>query len=565
MGTARSADPHRVDRRVASQHGFTLIEVMVAAFILLVGVLGVLSMLNFSSYATTTTKAREQGVALQRELVEAARSIPYDELLPNSVVPKIQAEPDLGDDQPGVPGWQIVRRNITYTVAVGSCAVDDPGDGRGNVDDVMFCPPGSTATSTQCRTLLGIDGSVQGVPGAAATAALDIGSCGIDLDLDGQVDYLTRSELAVDAGLNLCVLGLGWCPSTTTDSYPDDYKRIVTLVRWNVGGGSRFALQSTTVPNPGSAAAPRVDMLNTRPAGTTSITSGASVDFDAVTSRTPDAVAWSVDGEAKGTAGGAGTAWSFRWDLGTVSPLGSGPSAGEVLDGAYVVSAQAFDSVDGGGQTKAYTINLNRRVPYPPREFAGGRNPSGSGGAGTIDFEWAPSSERDVAGYRVYRIPSSGSPVQVCPAALDATTTTPSCRATGQPDGDSLRFQVVAYDRQPGTQNLRAGEASETITVRSGNHAPPAPGTLAASTSGGNTVLSWGAAGNDPDWLTGDHVAFYRIYRDGKSYANRYDRTGTANELTYTDVDTNGVSHSYAVVAVDTQLAESPFSNTVTR
>lgn len=560
MGTTSSADPHPVDSRVTSEHGFTLVEVMVAAFVLLVGVLGVLSMLNFSSYATTTTKAREQGVGLQRELVEAARSIPYAQLLPNAVVPEIQAKPELGDDQPNVPGWQIVRRNITYTVAVGSCAVDDPGDGTGTDEDALFCPPGSTATAARCRTLLGIDGSIQGVPGAAANGTLDVGSCGLDLNLDGQVDYLTRSQLAADAGISLCSI-VGWCPSTTTDSYPDDYKRIVTLVRWSVGGGSRFALQSTTVPNPGSAAAPQVETLT--PSATT-ITSGNSVDFAVTTSRTPDAVAWSVDGEGKGTAGGAGTTWTWRWDLGSVSS-GATPSSGEVLDGAYIVSAQAFDTVDGGGQTKAATINLNRRVPYAPREFAGGRNPNGSGGAGTIDFEWAPNSERDVAGYRVYRLPDSGGRVQVCPATADATTSSTSCRATGQPDGDGLRFQVFAYDRQPGTDTLREGDPSATITVRTGNSPPPAPGTLTAGTSGGNTVLTWGAAGNDPNWPTGDQVAFYRIYRDGKSYANRYDRTGTGNDLTYTDVDTNGVSHSYSVVAVDTQLAESPFTNTVTR
>src|SRR5205085_1698978 len=130
-------------------------------------------------------------------------------------------------------------------------------DGTGIVDDAAFCPPGTTTTSATCRTLLGVTGAIQGTA-AAASAGVDAGNCGVDLNLDGQVDNFTRSQLTA-AGLNLCAQG--WCPSTSTDSYPDDYKRIKTLVRWNVGGGSRYALQSTTVPNPGSSAAPQMTSL----------------------------------------------------------------------------------------------------------------------------------------------------------------------------------------------------------------------------------------------------------------------------------------------------------------
>src|SRR6476661_2477049 len=190
----------RRDHSIRAQDGFTLVEVAVASLILLVGVLGTLTMLNTASRATVTSKAREQGVALQREIVEAARGIPYDQLSPNSVVAKVQASPDLGDDQPNVPGWQIRRRNVTYTVSVGACSVDDPADGTGIVDDAMFCPPGQTTTATRCSTLLGLDGSIQGTP-AAATAGVDVGNCGIDLNLDGQVDNLTRSQLIAGAGL----------------------------------------------------------------------------------------------------------------------------------------------------------------------------------------------------------------------------------------------------------------------------------------------------------------------------------------------------------------------------
>lgn len=546
----------RQETHARAQDGFTLIEVMIASLLLLVGVLGVLTMLNTASLATTTSKAREQGVSLQREVVEAARSVPYDQLVPTGVVGKIQASPDLGDDQPGVPGWQVRRRNVTYTISVGACSIDDPSDGTGIVDDATFCPPGQVTSATTCNTLLGIEGAIQGTA-AAASAGVAVGNCGIDLNLDGQVDHFTRAQLSAGAGIDLC--GMGWCPATSSDAYPDDYKRVKTLVRWNVGGGTRYALQSTTVPNPGSSAAPQTTSLISL-AGAT-VTSGTSLSFDATVSRTPAAVAWSVDGTAKGTATGAGTDWSFAWDIGAVS-TGSAPAGTEVLDGPYVVGAKAFDPYGASGQTKAVTVSLNRSAPYAPTGFAGGRNAGASGGSGVVDFEWPANRERDLVGYRVYRKPAVGAPIQVCPGTAGATTTATSCQATGQPADPSLSYYVVGVDRNPAGA-LREGGVSALATVLAVNTPPADPGTLVASSSGDNSVLSWSPSAGDPD--TGDAVAYYRIYRDGTAYADRYDRTGTANELTYTDTKTNGVAHTYRVVAVDTQLAESGFSNAVTR
>lgn len=541
---------------VRREDGFTLIEVTIAAAVLLVGVLGTLAMLNQAAHSTITSKAREQGVSLQREIVEAARAVPYERLAPTAVVGEIQAGTDLGDDQPGVPGWQVRRRNVTYTVAVGACSVDDPVDGTGIVSDATFCPPATPTSARTCLTLLGVDGAIQGTP-AAVGAGVDVGNCGIDLDVDGQVDNLTRAQLA-GSGINLCA-NPGWCPAGATDQLPDDYKRITTLVRWGVGGGSRYALQSTTVPNPGSGAAPQTVSL-TSLAGVT-VTSGTALQFEAITSRVPATVAWSVDGSTRGTAAGAGTAWRFSWDIGVVS-TGAAPAAGEVLDGAYVVGAKAFDAYGAYGQTKAVTVSLNRRTPYAPERLAAGRNTGASGGAGVVDFEWAPNRERDLVGYRVYRRPASGDPVQVCPATAGATTTATRCQAGAQPGDPQLYYYAVAVDRSAAGV-LREGAASALATVNSTNTAPLAPSGLVASTSGSAVVLSWTASPGDPD--PGDSVAYYRIYRDGTAYADRYDRTGTATELSYTDVDSNGVTHTYRVVAVDTQLGESAFSEAVTR
>src|SRR4051794_17957988 len=139
-----------------SESGFTLVEVTVAAFVLVVGLLGTLAMLDNANLTTASTKAREQGIALQRELIETARSTPYDDLVPGGVVPAIQSNPDLRDADSSAPGWEIERRGFTYTVSVGACSVDDAGDGQGNVDNATFCPTGVRTSATQCRNLLGV-------------------------------------------------------------------------------------------------------------------------------------------------------------------------------------------------------------------------------------------------------------------------------------------------------------------------------------------------------------------------------------------------------------------------
>jgi hypothetical protein len=279
------------------------------------------------------------------------------------------------------------------------------------------------------------------------------------------------------------------------------------------------------------------------------------------TSRQPASVSWLLDGTAKGTASGSGTTWTFPWSLGSVSSTAT-PNPDEVLDGLYVVGARAFDAYGQYGQDRSLTMTLNRRAPYPPTQFAAGRNPGGSGSPDTVDFEWAANKEGDIVGYRVYRMGPAGD-VQVCPAVAGDTTRQTSCEATGQPTGTDLSYYVVAYDRSP-TGDLRGNyPASTARTVTSTNQPPAPPGTLSASTSDGNVVLSWVASPGDPD--PGDHVDFYRIYRDGTTYDDRYDRTGTGGQLTYTDTHADGGQHTYRVVAVDTQLAESAFSNAVTQ
>ena len=91
---------------------------------------------------------------------------------------------------------------------------------------------------------------------------------------------------------------------------------------------------------------------------------------------------------------------------------------------------------------------------------------------------------------------------------------------------------------------------------------PGAPTGLTASAgANGNTVLTWTRPSGTP---TPD---FYRIYRDGLNYTNRYDTiadNGTST-VTWTDTNTGGTSHVYRVTAGSQYLAESSFAGPVTQ
>ena len=543
-------------RRLRSdQRGFTIIEVLIASVLLIVGLFGVVSMIDAANATDTTTKAREQGVGLARELVEAGRSIGYAQLTPSTVVPQVQAMPGLGNANAG-PGWTIVRRGVVYTVAMGACAIDDPSDGVGTEDPTQFCASQSGVPSLPCASLLsvGIKGSASVLGSLSGTAAgqATIGLCGIDANLDGRIDNITQADVSLCAGA-VCA-AVPPIPPLPTDATPDDYKRIEAVVTWSVGGGSRYVLLSTAESNPGVPAGPHMSNLS----GTQGL---AQVNFTVASDPNAVAVQWAVNGTPQGSATSTGSnSWSFNWNIGLVSPTSLLPGLGEVLDGNYTISATAFDANGNPGPPISTTVPLNRRQPYAPAYFAGGHDGS------IVDFQWAASKEGDISGYRVYRIVSGGSNVLVCSTSNAHATT---CSDSNPPAGALIQYYVVAVDTSPPPNPApREGDHSTTLNVTTSNLPPNPPTSLQTSVSGGNTVLAWQApVPADSEFPIPDAIDFYRIYRDGQAIANRYDTaTGPAvGTVSYTDTNTGGVQHTYWVTAVDPQLAESTAAGPVTR
>ena len=522
----------------AGQQGFALVEVLIAAALLLVGMVGILTLVDSAASTTNTTRTREAATALQREVVEGARSVPYDQMTPNALAGLVSQRPGLSDSSIGSSGWTVNRRNAVYTISVGVCSVDDPRDGTGAHEADVFCRTGPAATTAECSTILGAGVGATPTP-ATGAGTVKAGDCGIDSDLNGSVDGLA------DPAASTC--SLGSC-SSPPDTAPADYKRIVSLVRW---AGGRWNLQTTTVNSPGTAAAPAVISLT---AATTTVTSGTGLVLNAQVEPAPVTVSLARDGRQVSTfASAGGSAWTATWDLGAVSTAyGAQPAQGEILDGSHLLSAKGFNQYGQFGATRSVTVSVNRRRPFAPVRVGAGRN-----GGAAVEIEWSPAKENDLEGHRVYRQVPPGPRVEVC--ALAQRT---RCRDNAPPADPLVDYDVVGVDRDPAGV-LREGDRSAIVAVGLTNNPPPAPTGLTATLSSANVVLSWSAP-STPDPDPGDAIDHYNVYRGGTGFADRIDRTDVA-ELSWTDTTAGGVPHEYWITAVDRNLAESLVLGPVTR
>lgn len=112
---------------IRSDDGFTLIEVLAAALVLVVGMLAVLSVLQKGMETTVLNRQRVTATNLVRELTEAARTITYASLTTAQAPARLQAaKPALASTSAGA--WTVKRGATVYTIALTACAFDDPAD-----------------------------------------------------------------------------------------------------------------------------------------------------------------------------------------------------------------------------------------------------------------------------------------------------------------------------------------------------------------------------------------------------------------------------------------------------
>ena len=126
--------------------GFSIIEVLVAALVLVIGITGTVGLLASANSSTVAASSTEGATNLAREITEKVRRLPFSDLTPAALNGRLQALPALASTSGG-PAWTVTRRSTTYTIVTDVCSVDDPKDGLGSHAGATFCSDTGAAGS----------------------------------------------------------------------------------------------------------------------------------------------------------------------------------------------------------------------------------------------------------------------------------------------------------------------------------------------------------------------------------------------------------------------------------
>ena len=233
--------------RVSAQAGYTIIEVMAAMMIMLVGVLGTFVLIEGGLTSSNRTAAREQGTNLARDLVERTRQSVYADMTYAGAPAMLRGRLPASDVGPlSGSTFTVTRRHTAYSVTVFACSIDDPTDGAG-AGDATFCAtpdainhPGSPTPGLAAAV------NVLGVPVTAAGSLLDT----VCQALGNDSTLLTRLNARISrvAPLSVCSALPGG--TVAYDSYPDDLRRVRVDVSWTSAGTPNSVSQTTLLTNP---------------------------------------------------------------------------------------------------------------------------------------------------------------------------------------------------------------------------------------------------------------------------------------------------------------------------
>ena len=332
--------------RLAREDGFTIIEVLMASFVLLVGVLGTVTLIDTAIGVGKTSRSREAATNLTREIVETAGVVDYDLLLTDTATPALQSKDGLADAEPGTEGWQVERRGVTFAVTVESCIFDDPKDG-----------------------------SFAGATTSAGYCAASAGSG----DSNGD-DYRKL---------------------TVTAAWGDRRVRLIANVVNPTGGFGPRIRNVETAPLPNTNGVIPVTSSDTSVTVNVQTSPASSLNWDAgdtknggQLSEASGATAWSF-------------AWPLGMPVPLASYTCS-TAVDWVTDGpAYQMTFQPFDTSGTPGDLRTQTVAIDRSTPYPLCGFDGGRNPQHGS---VVDLQWRGSFEGDVVSYSVWRVKQGAEP-----------------------------------------------------------------------------------------------------------------------------------------------------------
>jgi prepilin-type N-terminal cleavage/methylation domain-containing protein len=171
--------------RLRDSSGFSLVEVMIAALILVVGAGAAFSLIDSANRSVSFNSARVGATNLGRELAEYARTTDYDLLQPTQVVNALRKHTRIAGTLSGSQ-WTIERRGVTYTVAASVCTFDDPKDGLGATPPANACPrpaavagaPAEVNPDDFRRVTYSVSWSARGRAGSASHSTLVVNPAG---------------------------------------------------------------------------------------------------------------------------------------------------------------------------------------------------------------------------------------------------------------------------------------------------------------------------------------------------------------------------------------------------
>ena len=329
-----------------SQAGLTLVEVMVAMTLLLVGLVGTIKLIDVGSASQGDARAREGATNLARELLEDAHDTAYKQIGASGWFTPVMQNLDPGAPHtvttPSGNSVQttVTRRSVAYTAKVSWCSVDDSKDGYGT----------HSVSITWCS---------------------DSGTTGL------------------------------------TDPQPEDFKRVTATITYSVNGNSKTVTQTVTFSATGGIVAQTVSSLcpKTPPLSTPACTPPYTITDSTQTDQTFTAAAngaadmkFSVNGVevTSGVTNNNDGTWDFDW------------AVAAVVDGTYTIGATAVDALGNRSQTKTIQVRVARGAPLTAQNVTGGYNyvnPTGVGNGGqlVVELQWDSNPEGSVTGYEVLR------------------------------------------------------------------------------------------------------------------------------------------------------------------
>lgn len=252
----------------------TLAEVMVTMLILVVGALGVMTMLDTSNGVTTANLARDGAMGLVREQLEQSREIAYPSLTKpiaaaSTMVNSISGSnlgslvstttiPPGGSTALPAATFTTSRRNVVYSTTFSTCVLDDPADGIGATTGTPCTPlpassgGGGSSSSGGGATTPGLNVlGIQITGGGSLTQALCalIGQNSILNGLIGNDGTLSGLSALVSSGadIGLCANGT---QQVAIDRTPNDAIAVTSVVRWSTPAPGGQITQRTMVSGP---------------------------------------------------------------------------------------------------------------------------------------------------------------------------------------------------------------------------------------------------------------------------------------------------------------------------